>query len=588
MTTVIDHTTEAPEFKDHDQDQDQEQEQEQEQDQEQDDAATFGTEMVTLPPIIGEIVAGPIRLHTDEQRLPFRAGILDARYLLVPQRFRRQQFGDLSDLVASVRLFGVLAPLVVRSLGTLAPMRGVGTGDQQLASVEQFEIIDGSRRQVAAIEAGRFDVPCFIAETDDDISLILHMLELNANHKDLEHLEEAQAFQLLLDLGLSDQQIADARRTTVEQVHTAVKARALPAPAQNALNRGTLTLEQAHALEEFADAPDDQRKLLDKLGDDYDFKHVLAQLRDKRAYARNKELAKAHLVLANVDVTAKPRGFGYDSPAVVAGELVDADGQPVDLDTVKTQPGFHAFVEKDGGQARTVVYCDDPATHGFTRRVPAPASHHGLSPEQIAAKELAEQHATERREQLTLAATVRHEFIVNTFGTAKGARTLFVAALRHAALGHGLHRNTDMDQLYRALGGCDNDTLVAAGEDRLRRSLVAKYICKQEYNLRATTQTHRYHLDKSATVAWYDELVQRNYPLTDQEQELYHSCAATDENPDDEDDDEDVAVVPTDGPPAPPVSDPADRSDDPQAGADDLIVAELLAQQHRNDVDNSE
>ncbi|MEU7906399.1 ParB N-terminal domain-containing protein [Actinoplanes sp. NPDC049118] len=503
------------------------------------DTGSTGTDLVAAPTVIvGQIVDGPVQLNTgqESQQLPFRAGILDARYLHEPQGFKRTQLGDLSDLVASVRLFGVRLPLVVRSLGFLPPTDADGEPIEDAEPVEHFAVVDGLRRRQAAIDAERFDLPCFIADTDDDIQLILQMLELNDHHKDLEPIEQAHAYQMLLDLGMSDQQVADARRMDVGQVRTAVKARTLPATAQRALNQGTLTLEQAHALEEFADDPDAERRLLDKLDNEYGFKHELSRLRDKRTYARNRELAKARLVLDSVDVTPKPRGFGYDSTAVPADLLVDADGQPVDIEAVRTEPGFHAFVEKDGGQARTVVYCDDPDARGYTRREPTPAAHHGLSPEHIAAKELEEQRAKELQERLELAAQVRHDFILATFGTAKGARALFVPALRTATLGKAMGRSADLEELYRSLGGSDNDTLQSAGEDRLRRSLVAKYICALEYNLLAATGSRRYWLDVEAAVGWYDELRRRKYPLTDDEQELYQSWKA-DLTPDDEDED---------------------------------------------------
>lgn len=194
-------------------------------------------------------------------------------------------------------------------------------------------------------------------------------------------------------------------------------------------------------------------------------------------------------------------------------------------------------MEKDGGQARAVVYCDDPAQRGYSRRKEISAAHRGLSPEQIAAKELAEQQEKERLERLTLAATVRREFIVEKFGTAKGARALFVPALRTATLGKAMGRSADLDELYRALGGSDNDTLAGAGEDRLRRSLVAKYICALEHNLNGTTQPHRMWIDKEAAAAWYDELRQRKYPLTEDEQELYRGWTATVDNEDDDEGD---------------------------------------------------
>jgi ParB/RepB/Spo0J family partition protein len=494
-----------------------------------------GTDLVPAPPVaIGEIVDGSVQVTTGDQAPlpPIRAGILDARYLLDPQVFSRSQLGDMTDLIASVTERGVRVPLVVRAVGYWP-----GT------EIEQFEVIQGKRRKYAAIAAERFDVPCWIAHSDDDVQLILDMLETNDHHKDLEPIEEASAYQLMLDFGWSEQQVADARRLTVDHVRTAVKARTLPAPAQRALNQGTLTSDQVQALEEFEDAPDERQKLLDELGDESRFKQTLARLREKRAYAKNKELTRARLVLDGVDVTPKPRGFGYEGTAVPADQLLDADGKPVDVETVKTLPGFHGFVEKNGANAVSVVYCDDPQAHGYTRKRATSSAHRGMSPEDIAAQEELARQREELLERLKLDAQVRREFLVATYGTAKGAKVLFLAALRTAALGKSLGRAADLNELYQALGGSADDVLATAGEDRLRRSLVAKYICNREYNLNALLQKHgsryAYWLDEQAAIAWYDELRERGYSLSDDENAVYQELSAALAGPQDQDQEDD-------------------------------------------------
>ena len=135
-------------------------------------AAIAGTDVVPAPPlVIGEIVDGEVHLNTGDQPPlpPIRAGVLDARYLLDPQVFSRTKLGDLTELTASIIERGaVKLPLVVRAVG-------YWPGTQ----IEQFEIIKGKRRKYAAIAAERFDVPCWIAQSDDDVQLILDMVAAN-------------------------------------------------------------------------------------------------------------------------------------------------------------------------------------------------------------------------------------------------------------------------------------------------------------------------------------------------------------------------------------------------------------------------
>jgi ParB family chromosome partitioning protein len=132
-------------------------------------------------------------------------------------------------------------------------------------------------------------------------------------------------------------------------------------------------------------------------------------------------------------------------------------------------------------------------------------------------------------------------------------------------LGQSMSRSGDLDELYRALGGSDRDTLATAGEDRLRRSLVAKYLCTLETNLNSSTRQNGYWLDEPLAIAWYDELRKRGYPLTDDEQDLYDTWTASrvrDQDEEDDDDEEDQKEQPgpdpAEAPAAEPIGEPGD------------------------------
>ncbi|MBO3736666.1 ParB/RepB/Spo0J family partition protein [Actinoplanes flavus] len=425
-------------------------------------------------------------------------------------------------------MFGVRDPLVVVSRP--APVNELPTeptppvdGDEVDEPVtEVFEVHGGKRRHYAAIKAGQTAVPCIIVEDASAAFEILAMLEINHHHKGLLAMEEAGAYQMLLDLDWDADAIAQARNIAVDQVRTAVKALSLPARAQRALNSGALTIDMATGLEEFADSPEDQQRLLGKIDKgEYEFKHTLSTLRDKRTYRRSRDLEKAQLLVDGVDVTPKPREFGYGSTAVAADRLVDADNQPLDVEKVKTLSGFHAFVEKNGGQARTVIYCADPAKYGY--HLPETDEHEGMSPQEIAEQQEKDRCREEMLDGLRAAAAVRHEFVQRNYGTAKNCRKLATAALRAANNGHGMYRGSDLDGLYRALGGLTSAEIATAGEDRLRRSLIAKFACSQENNLGDALQRNLSWISKEPAVAWFDRLTADGYPMSDAEQLLYQS-----------------------------------------------------------------
>ena len=94
----------------------------------------------------------------------------------------RVEFGELDDLVASIREKGVLEPLLVR------PSEVGG----------RYMIISGERRFRAAGIAGLVEVPCIEMEVDDQEVAEIALVE-NLQRKDLTPFEEADGLQLLAD-----------------------------------------------------------------------------------------------------------------------------------------------------------------------------------------------------------------------------------------------------------------------------------------------------------------------------------------------------------------------------------------------------
>ena len=96
--------------------------------------------------------------------------------LLVPNPDQpRRSFGDMKDLVTSIKEKGVLEPVLVR------PAR------------EKFQIIAGERRYRASLEAGLSQIPCIEIDVDDRGVLEISLIE-NLQRLDLGPFEEADGF----------------------------------------------------------------------------------------------------------------------------------------------------------------------------------------------------------------------------------------------------------------------------------------------------------------------------------------------------------------------------------------------------------
>ncbi|MGI5238713.1 ParB/RepB/Spo0J family partition protein [Dactylosporangium sp. CA-139066] len=436
--------------------------------------------------------------------------------------------GDLEDLPASVRQLAQLKASI-KQVGILQPLVVVPAPGRHGA----WQIVIGHRRKYASILVRKFHVPCILATDYDEVKRILAQLAENVHRVGLTASEEAEAFEQLTLLNWTTEQIAAVRGVTEETVVRSLRLRSLPKAVSAALDSGQLSLDEVDDIEALSDHPTALSKVL-KVQSGWSRRHTLASELSKIASAKAKELAKAKLVIDGVTVTSKPAGFGYTSTAVDVRQLVDAAGNRLDPDTVKTLPGIAAFVEKVGSGAETVIYCTDPAKYGYTKFKPSYGRQ--LSDEEIAAQVEAERARAAFLDALEAAKGLRRQHILATYGPAKGAKRLFLAALRQDLIRVHQISYADVDGLYANLGGSSDDVLRTAGEDRLRRSCVARWICAQERNL--TRAADGWGFDRTAVADWYAQLVADGYGLADAEQQLLDSLTRTNDH-DDEDDEDD-------------------------------------------------
>lgn len=138
----------------------------------------------------------------------------------------------LAELVASIRAVGLLQPVVVRPAGE--PGR--------------FELVMGERRWRAAREAGLSSVAAVVRETDDAALLRDALLE-NLHRADLNPLEEAAAYQQLLqDAGCSQEDLARRIGRSRPQISNTLRLLRLSAPVQRRVAAGVLSAGHARAL----------------------------------------------------------------------------------------------------------------------------------------------------------------------------------------------------------------------------------------------------------------------------------------------------------------------------------------------------
>ena len=161
--------------------------------------------------------------------------------VLEPSPFQpRQQMepGALDELASSIRVRGILQPILVRP----HPQRP-GT----------YQIIAGERRWRASQIAGLHDVPVHIRPLDDGDAMAAALVE-NLQRADLNAIEEAEGLQRLLDdYALTQDELASAIGKSRPHVANMVRLLQLPPPVRDAVRHQSLSAGHARALLAHAD-----------------------------------------------------------------------------------------------------------------------------------------------------------------------------------------------------------------------------------------------------------------------------------------------------------------------------------------------
>ena len=163
---------------------------------------------------------------------PSETIMVDVAQLVPNPNQPRKAMGEaeLVELADSIRISGLLQPILVRRAGT------------------RLEIIAGERRWRAATKAGLKSVPVLVKEASDDESAIMALVE-NVQREDLNAMEKAHAFRdLLARFKASQDEVAKRVGLDRSTVANFVRLLDLTTEVQEFVSRGTLSMGHARCL----------------------------------------------------------------------------------------------------------------------------------------------------------------------------------------------------------------------------------------------------------------------------------------------------------------------------------------------------
>ncbi len=153
----------------------------------------------------------------------------------------RKDTGDISEMIKSVQVNGIMQNLTV-----------IPHPERQ----DEYRCLIGHRRLAAAKEAGLEKVPCRVVYDMSEKEQLTVMLEENMQRNDLTIHEQAQGFQMMLDLGETIESLKEktgfSESTIRHRVHLAeLDGKILKEKEDN--NEFQLTLKDLYELEKIND-----------------------------------------------------------------------------------------------------------------------------------------------------------------------------------------------------------------------------------------------------------------------------------------------------------------------------------------------
>ncbi len=228
----------------------------------------------------------------------------------------RKDVGDVTELAESIKASGILQNL------TLVPFE------------DGYRVIIGHRRLAASKLAGLTEVPCVVCEMTPQEQVKTMLME-NIQRSDLTVYEQAQGFQMMLDMGETIESIAKDSGFSQTTVRRRVKLLDLDAEKFRKSESRGATLQDYMELEKIED-PELKNKVLDFIGTS-NFKNELKSAIEQEKFQKRMAAWRADLETFATEIEKRDyigevhvpmdyvRNFGRWSGSVSVERPADAD-----------------------------------------------------------------------------------------------------------------------------------------------------------------------------------------------------------------------------------------------------------------------
>ncbi len=268
----------------------------------------------------------------------------------------RRDVGDIDELAASIQANGIYQPLVVCYQ------------DPRATGGPQYKLVIGHRRFAAAQKAGLTRVPVLVRRFSEQERLEAMLVE-NLQRSDLTALEEAGAFKTLTGMGLSQRDIATRIGRSQAHVSRRLALLELPEKAAEALDTGSITLDDAVEISKLADHPKALKAAMDQLDRNPAWlKHTVNEQLRNIEREKKKAAAIAKLKVSGIQRRKLPGPWTMDGAMWLLAPGNPYGGKSAGWNTMdlgvkehEGEPCHAGYVDAEG----YICYlCVEPARHG--------------------------------------------------------------------------------------------------------------------------------------------------------------------------------------------------------------------------------
>lgn len=371
----------------------------------------------------------------------------------------RKDLGDLSELAESIKASGILQNLTVvpgrrgtdEEIEQIKELLGTLTGDSEIERnamkeiqaqidnkwvADDYTAIIGHRRLAAAKLAGLTEVPCVVASLTPQEQVQTMLME-NMQRSDLTVYEQAQGFQMMIDLGDSVEVVAQKTGFSETTIRRRLKMAELDQTKLKEVSSRQLSLGDFDKLAQIEDIKA-RNKVLDSIGtNDFNMRFTTAMREQKTK--KNLPTVKKWLKEAGAKKIAQKDAWGskYENYPGTSWSMSISDWGDVNNKPPKVTKR-QMFYYIDGDRIRLLALTEKPKKEKKSE----------AEMQEIKSRNAAWKEAHEKTE---LMFTLRKQFVASLNCTKKNTDCMFWGALAAISLGAD-YRSIDRDGILTALG----------------------------------------------------------------------------------------------------------------------------------------